>query len=204
MNSRRRLTNEQRDLWEEWLPYAYKVAWNWLRRNPGMQDDVKADVLEAAALSGYRALCSWKPERGHITTCIHWAVSSSIYRVLQLDRSRKRFVTLENFLPNGRNGEGSMLADILPDDSLPDAGDVSDAARLYAEVEDALTWRLAKQRRPDARAAARLFIRCRFGGERLSDIARELGVTRQTLDMRLTRMQPVFDEWAAEIRKEAA
>lgn len=76
-----------------------------------------------------------------------------------------------------------------------------DAARLCMRARHGIANHLRGDR--DKSRRVDVFLRV-FFGELQSEIADELGVSRQTISAMVARVQPAFDAWAAEIRSEAA
>lgn len=213
------LTEEQRALWVQWLPYSRKLAYSFLRRAPWLRY-MEEDVVSAAECAGANAVRKWDPKRGTYVSCLHWWVVAALQDVAKVHGRHVLDVSLDVDVGVHLGGGGHSkrpdaerygeFHEITPDESLPDPDACMDAARLTARAEDEITARLTNPKTPEttARVNARIFLAF-LQGDGYTDAviaktAKAMGVSRNAVFTRKQRAERAFEAWAEEVRDEAA
>lgn len=217
------LTPEQRQTvakyWLLAMKYTRRLLFGYGLRS--FEDDIPS--LAADALM--EAVRVWDPARATFPTCLRWWVR----RIMQGFRAHGARVVHQSmdtrpsdfhaaFSLNQYTNRKSEDApeetwqDLLEDENVDDPTENVDAARLYRaaayELPKRVTGRVGAKRgkraQKEARENFRLWSARVLEGVEYATLAKPLGVSRQTIQHRVDRMNAVFERWAAELREEAA
>lgn len=220
---RQPLTREQQTTVTQWRPLAIKYMLKALHGlGLGHYED-EATGLAAEALMG--AVYVWNPKRGSFASCLKWWVLSvaktfsahGARTVHQSGKAREHVDSWSLNAPLERTGgalESGEWQDLLADDSVGDPSVPVDAPRLIRAAAHVLPRLVAgpgakaKELRY-ARESVRIWGLRAFGEEEPEDVTleklgQEIGVSRERIRQREAKVQRVFEQWAAGIRKEAA
>ena len=183
------------------------------------------EVPSLAADALMEAVRVWEPSRATFPTCLRWWVRRTLQgfrahgaRVVHqsMDTLPKDFQTAFslNQYTNAKADDApdETWQDLLEDENADDPAERVDAARLYRaaayELPRRVTGRVGakcgKRAQKEARENFRLWSARVLEGAEYATLAKPLGVSRQTIQHRVDRMNAVFERWAAEIREEAA
>jgi len=207
----RRLTPAEQALWVQWLPYARKIAREFIARNPGLAN-LRDEVQAAAEGAGGEAILHWDASRGTYASCLKWWVWSAIQDVLAARLPKAETLSLDGPSLLGSVAERRQvetLGDTVPDDSLPAPDACIDAHALSRRALKELprhmvgrrTTRLAAQQ---AEMSVRLWYSRTTDGEvTFDEIGTLVGSQRQAVQQRVARVQKAFEKWARTIREEA-
>lgn len=173
-------TDAQRSLMAEWHPWAMQYADNEIKRRKDKKDMIPAWVIEDAAVNALiHAAVKWSPEYGvSFKTYYHKGFYMSVWNaVKEYCEGRDNHVS-ENTpvfgASKGNDDDILRLKDTEPfsKDSFEDAlADKIDVERMLSKLTPL-----------QAEAVSRFYM----GGERQSEIARDLGVTRQNVNSAVT------------------
>lgn len=215
---RQPLTAEQQATVVQWRPLACKYVLKSLHGLGLGHFEDEAEGLAADALMG--AVRVWDPRRGAFASCLKWWVRATVrvFRahgarvVHQAEDTREFLPAFSLNAPLKGDSQGVLTwEERLLDDSLGDPSEAVDAARLLRAAEVILTGRLeAESDGHVSREMAEAFYRVWFDREVDGDdtpmhlIGWAWGVSRQRAHQRLDRVRAGFEEWARDIREEAA
>lgn len=133
------------------------------------------DLIQAGFLGLLAAVDAWTPDKGAWSTVAYWYVQRAMRQAVGINSTRRRAhlgaVSLDEPIPGGDDGD-TTRADLLADESLPDA----DENLLRAEI--VATVRGAVDAIPDARQAVAVRLRHLEGrtGQQVGDM---LGCSRE-------------------------
>lgn len=175
-NKLKPFTDAQRSLMAEWYPWAMQYADNEIKRRKDKKDMIPAWVIEDAAVNALiHAAVKWSSEYGvSFKTYYHKGFYMSVWNaVKEYCESRDNHVS-ENTpvfgASKGNDDDILRLKDTEPfsKDSFEDAlADKIDVERMLSKLTPL-----------QAESVSRFYL----GGERQSEIARDLGVTRQNVN----------------------
>lgn len=214
------LTKSQQETVLKWRPLALKYTRR-LLFGYGLRD-FEDEIPSLAADALMEAIRVWGPERAGFHTCLRWWVR----RVLQgfrahgarvvhqsMDTDPKDFVTAFSLNQyTGPTEAQETWLDLLEDESTRSVGDEMDARRLYLAAKDEIPARIIGRRGAHVSPKARKAAVAGFGlwharvleGHTYEELAAPLGLSRQAIQHRISRVHEAFEKWAREIREEAA
>lgn len=206
----------------KWRRWALMLAQRWCRQ--AHQKPHAADIRAEALLGLVEGAQRWNPKRGSFSAVAHFYVlnrlrkyereGARVVRVPHSKTSREGFTaprecSMDVQLRGPEGTAGGTRHELLPAAPAPDTLEAEDAARLYAELEDALVmhWMALPSPLPKPEAKARSYARCYVGwhylGQTLEELGAQEGFTRERARQVVLLMQRAFDRWAAEYRAEA-
>jgi RNA polymerase sigma factor (sigma-70 family) len=171
------LTDAQRSFVAEWYPWAMKYAITEIQRRKKKNDSTPPElIIDTSVTTLMYAAVNWNPDGGSsFKTYFHYGFYSNVSNAVKKyydDKAKaisenqrtkvqheegRGYTTVANTLYSNVNVEESVLADIYVDDML---------SSLTPYQRDIVT-------------------KCYLYGERQSDVAEELGVTRQAVNQAL-------------------
>lgn len=213
------LTKEQQALCVQWRGLAISYAMRAMKKH-GLETHMdEAEGLADESL--VRAARVWASERGSFPACVKWWVFSKVrlYRThggLAVARSRYQWEAPPIYSLNAtRGGHGRSTSDEetwqdVLEDPNPERLDNTDARRVARafEVEAirALIGNYTTTKKADsARLTFALWAR-KFSDDEVTfeQLGAEYGFSRQAAEQRFKRVQAIFEDWARDIREEAA
>jgi RNA polymerase sigma factor (sigma-70 family) len=171
---------ERDDLCGKWLPLARGLARRWARARPHLHDELESE----ACLALVRAARDFNPALGFAFAT--FARRSITLRFLNLVKRESRHLAA-GVLAVDADGELTPAVELHPDDAPP----VGHALEVRDELE--LLYRRDRDSdRPLSGRVLRVFERCVGGGERSTEVAAELNVSRARVNQILARCAERF------------
>lgn len=222
--TRKPLTREQQATVTKWLPLACKYTlWGLIQRGLRHYEDEAEGLAAEALLDAVRV---WEPERGPFPACLKWWVWSTLNkfsahgaRTVHQSEHAEEYVdawSLNMPATDGYHGGVTQIVtfqDLLVDDSVSDPTEDVDARRLARAVPIVLRQRMSREantnkaREYAAESVSIWWKRLQaeeYGEIPLQHFADVLGVCRERIRQREAQVQREFEEWARELREEAA
>lgn len=192
------LTNEEKALVEESLPFAQGVVDNYLKKIP-FAAHIRDDLMQVASLATMQAAKAWRPDRGaSFKTYLFNYVISRVRRAIRSD-----FSSDMSWFPKSlgfkqlKEPEGALLNEL----AAPTVSFDLEDPEFYAEVKKSVL-ELEKKRRKSAGPRVEAFFAVSFEGKTARAIAKERGTTPQSVSLQKKAVQKSFDVVAATYRSE--
>jgi RNA polymerase sigma factor (sigma-70 family) len=208
------LTNEQRDLVERNIGFAFHVAGRWTHKTglPSYADDAAQVALEALCA----AARTFVPSRGKFSVWAAYYVHGGL---------RRFFRRGARVVPRDTKGTGDIPLDLSLDAPLEetdgathldflvdDVGDISreaaiDLHALGPRILRDMRQQVARRIRGDRKRTLRYvdaFLEQELEGLTLEAIGQRRGVTRERARQLVEKARPAFEAWKADVAKEAA
>jgi RNA polymerase sigma factor (sigma-70 family) len=189
------LTPAQRDLATKWYPLACKFALRHVRQHRHLEPYLD-DLKQAGAYGLVVAAARYDPSRGAFSTYAWPWIRNYVWDAGQ------RYLNITSGCVEGgrlRFDVRDYEADVYSDWAYAGHGENEDVEGRLAANQ---AWAKAKGFTNPRDAEA--YIRSTFGGESTRAIGKSLGLSHEWVNQLVRRAQPIFEEWAASVRKEAA
>lgn len=213
------LTREQQATVVQWRGLGIKYMRKALHgRGLGHFEDEAEGLAHVALCEAVRV---WVPERGSFPSCLKWWVSSVANkfsahgaRTVQQSEHSAEYVDAwslnrapYHFLDSG-NPAGTW-EDLLVNESVGDPSEPIDSRRLMRAAEVVLPRRVAGGRdgkiaKRNAQLSVQFWVARMLEDTPYEPLGAPHGLSRQAVQQRVARVQRAFEEWAAELREEAA
>lgn len=172
------LTDSQRSFIAEWYPWAMKYAETDITRRKRKNDLTPPELIRDTAVTTLiYAAVNWKPDGGcSFKSYFHYGFYSSVSNAVKRYYDDKAKTVSENQRTKVQHEEGhgfTTVADTICSDLVMDESVISS---IY--VEELLSYLTPYQRD--------VVRKCCLEGDKQSDVARELGVTKQAVNQALS------------------
>lgn len=212
-----RLTTAQRLMVEQWLPMANRMARMFAERH-GRLHAYLDDLKQAAAEGLIRAALKYDDARG-----VQFNTYAFPWITTYIREAGRRYLNVTSVHASGganhrkagfdKRSDADVYAagfNALVSDT-PEYDEKMDAARLWEEAFESIASRVPVYGGSGKNIAsvnpardADIFLRSEFLGETYDNLGKEWGHSREWARQRILKIRPYFDEWANEVRKEAA